>query len=36
MKLDGGLFDSAVGVASAVGTVLLGALTILTGIPTKP
>jgi hypothetical protein len=36
VKLDGGLLDSAAGVATAVGTVLLGALTLLTGIPTKP
>jgi hypothetical protein len=36
VKLDGGLLDSAVGVATAVGTVLLAAFTLLTGIPTKP
>ena len=36
VKLDGGLMDSVSGVATAVGAVVLGTLTLLTGIPTKP
>jgi hypothetical protein len=36
VKLDGGLFDSAVGIVSAIATVAAGAFTLLTGIPTKP